>query len=160
MSADDLILLPGGVDLATWVAAELRAADRAEVEALHDDVEQAVAQGFRMARWSTVATDRHGRLVAAWGVNPASIIPCGHGIPWCLTGDAVARHRRSFLALSRRCTEAMRREYRALLNVVDDRHVAAKRWLVWLGFTLGPPLPLGRRGELFRHFSLQGNGHG
>ena len=160
MSAARLLLMPGTLELAPWIAAELRPADRQEVAALHDDLVEAVAAGLRGAHWSSVAIDAAGgHLVAAWGVKRSTLLGAG-GVPWCLCGAAVDEHARAFLRLSRRCNEAMRREFAWLANLVDDRHEVAKRWLLWLGYVLGPAQPIGRGGMPFRRFEMMGTGHG
>jgi len=45
--------------------------------------------------------------------------------------------------------------YPRLVNHVDERNEASKRWLSWLGFELGEPEPHGPFGIPFRPFRLE-----
>ena len=47
----------------------------------------------------------------------------------------------------------MLREFPVLRNVVDARNTVSIRWLVWLGFTIGTPQPMGVRGLPFIPFA-------
>ncbi len=92
-----------------------------------------------------------GRPACMFGVMPYSII-AGHGIPWLVASSLLDAHPKALLRHSRAEFWRMATIYRALTNAVDDRNEAAKRWLLWLGFQLGPPVPYGIDALPFRHF--------
>jgi hypothetical protein len=77
------------------------------------------------------------------------------GAPWLLGTDAVTTHYVAFLRLSKGWAQQLLARYRVLMNAVDDRNVVSKRWLQWLGFTLGEPAPLGEQRLPFRVFELR-----
>ncbi len=77
------------------------------------------------------------------------------GAPWLLGTDAVTTHYVAFLRRSVDWREQLLQRYRVLMNAVDDRNTASKRWLKWLGFTLSEPISMGKRGGKFRVFELR-----
>lgn len=92
-----------------------------------------------------------GRPVCMFGVSPET---SGVGVPWMVTADGLRSlsAQKRLLEASRGEFDAMRSRYSRLFNVVDDRNVAAKRWLSWLGFTLSDPFPYGPYEMPFRLF--------
>lgn len=89
--------------------------------------------------------------VCMFGVTPYG---AGEGVPWLVGTTTMDRPRaqRELLRLSRPLVDAWVKDFRLLFNTVDDRNASAKRWLRWLGFTLGAPEPTGCDGELFCSF--------
>lgn len=135
------------------VAAAMRQADRDEIwAAAHLTPRDALSDGLRASSyaWAGMVDDE---IVCLFGVSPLSIAG-GEGCPWMLGTDAVVRHQRRFLRYSRPCLDAMRRVYPTLVNYVDERNEAAKRWLAWLGFQFDEPAPYGVERRLFRRFEM------
>lgn len=131
----------------------LRAADRAEVEALtgREPREALVASVERSASaWAGYAD---GELVCLFGVVPMTLVGVT-GVPWLLGADAVTRYGRPFLRRNRLYVREMLRAFPVLRNVVYARNTVSIRWLAWLGFTLGTPQPMGVRGLPFIPFSM------
>lgn len=89
--------------------------------------------------------------VAMLGVTPAST---GEGTPWMVTTTDLDHlpAQKALLRLSPPVIAEFLTLYPLLFNEVDNRNVRAKRWLAWLGFTLGDPEPTGCDGELFCPF--------
>lgn len=133
----------------------LRAADRAEVLA-----SDGLAPLPALRRSLALSGEAHagfleGELAVLFGVRRASMTG-RRGIPWLLSGPAVARHPRAFLRASRAVVAGWRADYSHLGNWVDARYGQALRWLAWLGFTLHPARPYGALGLPFHPFEMEG----
>lgn len=132
---------------AAELAPALRLEDRAEVLALLGPVDpiagpaESLLHGLATAREAWTARDRAGHIICMAGVSPFSLVG-STGVPWLLGSDLVSRHRRAFLAESRRLVAHWLTWFDSLRNVVDARHGAAIRWLRWLGFEIGPVFAL------------------
>jgi hypothetical protein len=136
------------------LAPRVREADRAEIwAAARLTPESALRDGLRVSTgaWAGLID---GEVVCMFGAAPLSILE-GKGSPWMLGSDLVERHQRIFLRHSRPVVAAMRSLYPVLVNHVDDRNAAAKRWLHWLGFRLGPAEPRGPDRIPFRRFEMR-----
>lgn len=147
-------VVPAAVDHIAPVAAAMRQADRDEVWATsHSTPERALARGVANSTrvWVGLVD---GEPACLFGVAPRSIV-LGEGTPWLLGTEATVRYQRAFLAASRVCVDAMLAVYPRLVNYVDDRNEASKRWLLWLGFTLDEPAPYGVDGLMFRRFTME-----
>jgi hypothetical protein len=67
----------------------------------------------------------------------------------------IEKNPRGFLRASKALMrEAMQRHHQ-LINYVDARNTQAIRWLEWLGFKMGPAVPYGVSGILFRRFTKE-----
>lgn len=139
------------------IAEKARPADIAELWAIaRATPAQCLRQGLRQSAnaYTGMIDDEP---VCMFGATPYSILS-GIGVPWMVGTIALdsLRAQKQLLRHARPVLEAMRRQFPAqLVNVVDDRNEAAKRWIAWLGFTLLDPQPLGRDRVLFRPFYLE-----
>jgi hypothetical protein len=79
------------------------------------------------------------------------------GIVWLLATDRIKECSREFLRQNGYYVQAMRSQFKLLMNVVDDRNTQAKRWLEWLGFQMDEAVPYGPDKLPFRHFRMQGH---
>ena len=123
--------------MAHAAAIELRHGDSCEVAAYGLSAEDAIARSLAHSLWAeTYIAD--GEVAAIMGLARSSVAG-GHGVPWLLTGPACERHKRRFLAESRRQLARMLAEARPLINYVHADYARAIRWLGWLGFVLDPP---------------------
>jgi hypothetical protein len=135
-----IIMLPATEDDVRELAPLLRAEDRAEVLALGLDPVDGLLQSLAAAceAWTWRDGDR---IICMAGVVPLSLIG-STGVPWLLGSPLVARHRRAFMIETRSMVARWLMMFGVLRNVVDDRYVAAHRWLRWLGFEIGETFPL------------------
>ena len=135
-----ITMLPATEDDAHELAPLLRAEDRAEVLALGVAPVDGLLQSLAAAReaWTWRGDSR---IICMAGVSPLSLIG-STGVPWLLGSPLVASHRRAFMVETRRTVARWLMMFCALRNVVDDRYVAAHRWLRWLGFEIGEPFTL------------------
>lgn len=129
----------------------LRPEDRLEAEAWsHDPPEKTVADSIAGSSeaWAGLAG---GELVCLFGVAPLTLVGVT-GIPWLMGSVRLEQHQRAFLRRNRDFVERWNREYPVLRNFVDVRNKTSQRWLRWLGFTLGEPVPYGVSGLPFHPF--------
>ncbi len=136
-----------------WVAAHLRAGDRAEVwasgrrEPLDAIVRSVALSSHVWAGWID------GEPAAVFGVGPASLAS-GVGVPWLLGAEILDRHPLALMEVSRDWLARVLTIYPHLENHVDARNRRALRWLDWLGFTIHAPEPHGPFGLPFHRFSM------
>lgn len=136
------------------VAVAMRKEDRDEVmAACGKDPVSAMTDALRVSTSAWVGFYDE-RPVCVFGVAPLNMI-AGVGTPWLLGTDELAERPAAFLRRCRPYVGAMLRVYPKLVNHVDDRNEASKRWLGWLGFKMGDPAPYGVAGRLFRPFSIE-----
>lgn len=133
---------------ARLLAASMRPADRAEIEAggfgLHEAIQRSLDTSE--AAWAVCAGDE---LLGLFGTNPIGSPEAKVGAIWLLTTTAVESHALPFLRASRYVMKLVSKKYRVLLNFVDENHEAALKWVSWLGFRVYPPEPYGRHGAPF-----------
>lgn len=115
--------------------------------------EEALRAGLRLSTsvWTGMVD---GRPICMFGVVPASLLG-GVGVPWMIGTTDIERHQHAFLRRCRPHVAHMRRLYTHLANMVDARNRVAMRWLRWLGFRLGEPVPHGPDGLPFRPFEMR-----
>lgn len=116
-------------------ALELRASDRAEMEAAGiDDTAAMLMEAVPHCAWANVA-EWNGRPVFMYGVRPMSGGEIG--VPWMLsTVHLDAAERDAVAWLARRVVNRMRREYPVLTNMVHAENHEAIRFIEALGFTV------------------------
>jgi hypothetical protein len=133
---------------------DLRSGDRREIEVLGLTPQDALRGSLERALWAD-AYLAEGEVAAIVGVGLPSML--GRvATPWLLTGTPVDRHRRTFLRHTRSRIERLRREWDLLVNYVHADYAQSIRWLRWLGFEIGAPIPLGPRHALFHPATLRG----
>lgn len=131
----------------------LREGDRREIEALGLHKMQAIKMSLdRSITAETYIAD--GEIAAIAGCQ-MTCMTGGQGVPWLLTGEPVNRHKKEFLRHTRARVEEMRRRHGSLVNMVHAEYAEAVRWLKWLGFEIGAPVPLGPYGAKFVRVVLQ-----
>ena len=136
------------------VAANMREADVREVWASsHSTPERAVRESLRVSTAAWIGY-YDGWPVCVFGVAPLNMV-AGIGSPWLLATDELTERPAAFLRRCRPYVARMLRVYPKLVNHVDDRNEASKRWLSWLGFTLCEPEPHGPDRLSFRPFHLE-----
>ena len=89
-----------------------------------------------------------GQVAAISGISQATMLS-NWACPWLLCSDIIRKHPRIFLEETKKWTYDKLAQYGTLRNYVDVRHTRSIKWLKWLGYTLYPPQPIGKNGELF-----------
>lgn len=138
--------------LAHAKAIHLRDGDRREIEAFGLSPHEGLARSLARSVWAD-AYLAGGEVAALVGLALQPLLG-GVAMPWLLTGRPVDRHRKAFLRLTQDRTRQMLAEHGTLVAEVHAEYREAVRWLVWLGFTLAPPRPLGLQGALFHRAVL------
>lgn len=149
----EIIVKPAGFEHVEDFARAPREADVQELKAASGATpRQALLYGVRFSTvaWAAYVEDEP---LCMLGVAPQSVL-LGVGTPWCIGTALLERHQFAFLRRNREYVGKMLDRYEHLVNYVDDRHRLAKRWIKWLGFRLGPPVPYGAAGLPFRRFEL------
>jgi hypothetical protein len=88
-----------------------------------------------------------GEVAAMWGAHGWTV--GGWGVPWLLTGRAIARHPKVLLKHSHRCLQELTALYPTLFQFIDARYTGAVRWARWLGFQVFAAQPFGSEGLPF-----------
>jgi hypothetical protein len=135
-------LRPATLEDCVFIAQRLRAADRAEIEALDgSDPEAAIIESFSRSVHCNVM-EHNGEPFAIYGVTPDELCSdCTKGISWMLGTDDLARHSAWFLRNCAGMLEGMHEHFPLIHNVVDVRNEVHIRWLRWAGFTFGKQYP-------------------
>lgn len=142
------------MDHIATIAARMRAADRTEVMASSGSTPHRALM-FSLEHSDMAFTGMiDGQPEVMFGVCTLNVLTA-KGAPWLLGTDAVVTHQRQFLRRSLWWKEKLFERYEVLTNFVHDDNAASKRWLKWLGFTLHPPVVMGKSGEAFRLFELR-----
>lgn len=134
------------------VLADLRAADRDELQAAHGDTfREDVATGVGLAthRWTMTLG---GRVAAVFGATP---IFSGVGAPW-LVGASVLEGRGGRLVRGLPVyIQHLLKHYDLLTNYVDTRNHQARTWLSHMGFTFHETVPCGPASTPFQRFEMR-----
>lgn len=138
-------IVPATMDHAR--AIDLRPGDRREIEALGLVPEAGIRLSLDRAMWAD-AYLCNGEVAALLGCSVSSFLG-GHLTPWLVTGNPVARIKKSFAVLARQRIAEMRRRYRFMANYVHADYRESLRFMEWLGFSIDPPGPFGPKRAAF-----------
>ncbi len=124
-------------------AAELRDADRAELEASHGDPAAAIEQSLAVSGDTGRIAFVGGRRAAMFGLQPLSLLPAV-AAPWLLTTPAVERVPVTFARVLRAVSRDWARTW-TLRTLVDSRYHSALRLLSLTGYHVAgtPAVELG-----------------
>jgi hypothetical protein len=131
---------------------KLRRGDAREIAVLGLTMPEAFDVSTRRALWThTYLID--GEIGAIVGLSINNLLS-GWASPWLVTGEPVNRHRKEFLRLTREGVERMK-AFRRLQNWVHAEYTETIRWLRWLGFEIGSPVPKGPFAAPFCLFTME-----
>jgi hypothetical protein len=149
-----VVRAPRRADIAQ-LAATLRPADRAELEASHPgDPLDAIRHALAVSphRW---AMEVDGQLALLGGVAPVSLVG-GIGSPWLLGSTVLERKGGVLTRVCLGYRDLALGLYPHLVNYVDARNATSIRWLRRLGFEVADtPTPYGPKGLPFYRFELR-----
>lgn len=130
----------------------LRVGDRCEVIAAGLTPHKALWRAWRDSTISNVAFV-DGDIAAIWGMAGC---PLGNiGRPWLLTSPAIERIPRTFMEISRLEVARMLSMCPVLIGIVDASYWKAVRFLSFLGYSFGEPVPYGPRGVPFLPYRME-----
>lgn len=147
-------IVPATIEHASVIAMTPRAADVAELWACsRSNPLDAMIRGMERTVEPFTAL-YEGRPACMFGASPFSIMG-GMGAAWMIGSTVLNEHgaQKDLLRLSEPVVEYMQEQFPNLLyNFVDQRNVAAIRWLRWLGFQFSDPIAYGVDGLPFLPF--------
>lgn len=85
----------------------------------------------------------NGEVAALFGVARGNLLN-GTGAVWLLTGRLADKYRIAFVRNMRVAFAFLTAKWPVLGSMVDSRHTKAIRFLGYLGFEFGEPVPVGR----------------
>lgn len=141
------------IDVAQLIA-NMRQADRDEVQASAGNVAEAVVDSVLHSAWS-LAVIINGELACIFGLAPIDGLLGSRAAPWMLGTPVIDRHPRVLMGHCRPYVAHMAACYPHLLNFVDERNTRSKRWLKAMGFTLHPAQPYGVEQRPFHYFEMR-----
>ena len=154
MAADRVHFRDATVTDIGTVADELRAADRAELRAMHGpncDFFDLVAQSACITPNLIAMVDTQtDEALCVFGVVP--IPGTLAGCPWMLGTDRAQRFGRELVLHGRAYVERWASEFTGVENFVHAENCRSVRWLQALGFRMGEPQVVGGFGGMFRRF--------
>ena len=112
--------------------------------------EARILDAYQRTSFETWVAYNDGKLVAAWGIIPPTILS-DEVYLWLHTTQAVTTSQFLFVRHSQIIMQKLLTEYRAVTGHVkaDARH--SQRWLQWLGAEFGPPVKGMRTFRIERH---------
>lgn len=146
-------IIPAAADHIPVIGKMVRTEDRRELEALDMSPDLALRVSLRsaLAAWTGTID---GVPVCMFGVSPGEL---GEGRPWMIGTEKLDEPLVAVIFL-RRCRGQVARMLElapVLANYVSVENVRAIQWLRWLGFTIAPSVPWGRRRQPFHRFELR-----
>lgn len=150
-------IVPATVEHAESVAARVREADREELWASSRAEPLDVMLAGIKSTPEPLAAIYEGEVACVFGAWPFSALG-GMAAAWMVGSETLDRHgaQRDLLRLSRPVVAYWQDQFPALLyNFVDARNDSAIRWLRWLGFQFGDPIPYGVDGLPFLPFYMR-----
>jgi hypothetical protein len=154
LAASDLVVIPATEGHAIRMAPWMRAEDEAEIMASHG---HKPLEGLQASlKQSAVARTvmYQGEIAAIFGVAMADGL-AGHGSVWLLSSELVEEVPLLFLRRSKKELRKLQAPWPILTNFVDARYKRAVRWVEWLGFEVGEPVPFGVAGLPFHPIRLR-----
>lgn len=137
------------------VAEHMRAVDIEELKALHgQDPLTALEQSVALTERPYAAVNGDGVAIAILGIGGDPIT--GHGMPWLLGTEEVARHPREMVRSARRMVKhGLQSDYRAYSGVVHVENTPSVRYLTALGFKMSEPFKVPMTGAMAMTFTME-----
>lgn len=155
MATHRVDIIPADAGHIHAIASGMRAADVEEVRAsLGLNPQEALEFSLSSSTMAWTGTV-DGEPVCMFGVSRRSMLDGSVGTPWLLGTDAIERHQAAFLRRNKGIVKEMLAAYPVLRNWVDARNTLSIRWLKWLGFEFGSPVPYGPHGIAFYPFETR-----
>lgn len=136
---------------AATLAPLMREADALEVwRSGRFSPERALADSIALSDGRCSVAYFNDQPVAVFGIVHAHELVAPVAVPWLLTLRGVEKYPKTFLTVGREIVGLMQTEAAILMQTVDAEYTSAIRFLRALGFVIGPAVPHGPDGHLFR----------
>lgn len=142
------------------IAENIRAEDRNGVmassgsspaQSIRRSMEQSLSSWTVMADYEPVGMFGVGDFHALCGTLSDTRV----GAAWLMGAVDLSCCARSLLPLSVLWRDQLLGDFSSLIGAVDERHTAMIRWLLWLGFSISDPVPVGENATPFRIFQIR-----
>ena len=147
-------VLPTTTEHILELSRTIRDADRDEVWAISHLSPLVVLEASVARALMSYTGLADGKVLAIFGLGTVTMLS-NITIPWMLTSNEIFSHTFVFLRYSKMWIEEIRKQYPLLVNYIDGRYIGAIKWARWLGFTIGPALPLGPDKVLFHRIEMR-----
>lgn len=147
-----LTILPATQAHLASLGGRLRRGDELEITCLGIDVAGALQRSLIGSVFARTAM-QDGVPIAAWGCGGALL--GGVGEPWLMTTPEAAHNPVRFVRVAQREMGAMLAIFPVLSNFVAAEYRQACDFLEFVGFRLGPAIPLGPSGTPYREFRME-----
>ncbi len=134
------------------ISKRLRPEDEAEIRAVHGDPRLAIRRIILASPYRRVAYV-DGEVAALWGCDGTLLSTEAHA--WLVTTAAVEKVPLTFFREARRELREMLQSRRLLVSHAAASYEKALRFMRMLGFTVGEPRPLGRKGEMYCELRIE-----
>ena len=136
-----------------FIADNMRDEDVTEVWATaRHNPREAIDISIKCSHYASVVTI-NGTPMVILGLSVHNVLT-GSGAPWLLGTHQALGHKRKFLSETHQVVDAMLNICPNLHNFVYAENKISIRWLKWMGFSIGDPIPYGPAGELFHPFNM------
>lgn len=151
----DIAIVPARRSHIDAVAADMRAADTAEVWASSLATPRQALETSLSCSTTAFAGLVDGAPACLFGSGPVNLLTRTGGV-WLLGTAAIDRHAMAFARRNRAMLPELFGDlWDTLTNRVDARNRVTRRWLRWLGARFEPAEPFGPFGLPFQRFELQ-----
>lgn len=152
-TSPEIVILPATRDHVLQLIDTIREDDKKEIESYGFSYARGIWKSYRHGLKNTTGLI-NGKVGAIWGVGGDYIGEVGQ--PWLLTSSEV--HNISPLKFARiyqKEVKKMLELFPILVNYVANEYTEAIRLLDIVGFTIGEPRPMGKKGALYRKFEMR-----
>lgn len=145
-------VVPASKEHVGHIAANLRSADRTEIEFLGSKSDQGMTRGLSYDDESYTVLTKDKTPCAMFGVGA---LVKDEGYIWMLGTDEIYDYKSDFIRFSRPWIKKITTKYPKYSNMVHSENHFSLRWLMWCGATLVHPVDV--NGATFYKFTIYNN---
>lgn len=145
-------VVPASKEHVKHIAANLRSADKTEIEFLGSKSDQGMTRGLSYDDESYTVLTKDKTPCAMFGVGA---LDKDEGYIWMLGTDEIYDYKSDFIRFSRPWIKKITTKYPKYSNMVHSENHFSLRWLMWCGATLVHPVDV--NGATFYKFTIYNN---